>query len=109
MANTIEKQPYESFMIGASIYDVAEVGEGITLLLSTATAIDRDGTDVSATLLDQATLALASDDQGGLDNVLTIRLRAGSDAGTPYKITFKMETDLGNKYEVDVTANVEEK
>jgi hypothetical protein len=108
MPNIVTKQPYESFLIGSSIYDVQEVGEVVDLGNSTATAVDKDGTDVSTTFLDQSTLALDDDASGGTNNVLKIRIRSGTENGSPYTVTFKMQTSRANKYEVDVTVRVEE-
>jgi hypothetical protein len=106
--STVEKQIYESFFIGGSIYNVQQSGEAIVLANSTVVAEDKDGTDVSSTLLSQATKSLGDDENGGTNNVLKIRLQGGTEAASPYKVTFKMETDQANKWEVDILVKVEE-
>lgn len=104
----IEKQPYESFVIAGSILSVMETAEVVLVGSSTVTATDTDGLDVSTTFLDQTSIVVGDDPDGGTDNALEVRIRAGSEAGSPYKVTFQMTTDLTNQYEVDRTVKVKE-
>jgi hypothetical protein len=104
----IEKQPFESFFIGASIYVVQEVGEVILAGLSTVTATDFNGNDVSDTVLDQDSIVVGDDARGGAGNVLKIRIQDGDQESSPYHVSFKMMTDQDNKWEVDVPLWIEE-
>ena len=109
MANKkVKKQPYEAFYISGSIYNVAASGETVDDSNSSVVAEDKDGTDVTSTLLESGTKALADDPNGGTDNMLTMRLQNGTEAASPYKVSFKIQTTDGNKYEVDMDVEVEE-
>ena len=105
--DTVTKQASEIFPIGASIYSSAPT-EKVVLATSVVTAIDKNGSDVSATFLDQTTLELVSDPAGGTDNALQIKVRAGGANLSPYKVTFAMDTDDSNHFEVDVLVVVKE-
>lgn len=109
MANKkVKKQPYEAFYISGSIYNVAAEGETVDLNNSTVVAEDKDGTDVTSTLLESGTKALADDPNGGTDNMLTMRVQAGEEDYSPYKVSFRIQTTDGNKYEVDMDIEIEE-
>jgi nitrogen fixation protein FixH len=99
--DTIKKQAYEEFTIAGDFVDQAESGETAVLVGSEILAIDKDGVDVKATLLDQATKAVD-------DTQLKIKLRAGTADKSPYKITFKIVTSAGNRWEIDVSCRVKE-
>jgi hypothetical protein len=99
--DTIKKQSYEEFTIAGDFVDQAEPGENAVLLGSEVLAEDKDGTDVGTTLLDQTTKAVSS-------TQLRIKLRAGTEDKSPYKITFKIVTSAGNRWEIDVSCRVKE-
>ena len=103
------KQPAEEFYIYGSILHNQDSDETVSLASSSVTAMDLDGTDATATVLDATTKQLY-DDPGGdyTDNALAIRVRAGAVASAPYKITFLLVTSKGNTYEIDVKMAVHE-
>ena len=100
------KQPYESMVAYGGFTNVMEDGETITLGSSTATALDIDEVDASSDIL-QGTPAIYNDADGNPFR-LGIRVVAGVETKSPYKITFKILTNLNNKWEVDCFLNVEE-
>ncbi len=104
------KQTWERYFIAGSILRVQQDGsEKVSLANSVVTAIDNAGDDVSTTLLAQATKTLDNDPKGGyVDNMLSIRLFDGDPDLQPYKVTFRMETTLGNRFEVDMNVGVGE-
>lgn len=103
----IDKQAYEAFFIGGSILKVQTDTETINLANSTVVAEDVNGTDVSSSFLEQATIILGNDSQGTYaNNQLSMRIRDGEESLSPYKVTFRMETTEGNKWEVDRMVNV---
>ena len=104
---TVEKQPYEEFFMGADFVDVLDTDEVLVLASSTIAAVDSDGTDVSATLLQAGSKVLDDSEDGNTDNVLKIRAQAGATANK-YKVTFKTVTDQGNKWEKDIYLKVKE-
>jgi len=95
------KQSWEEFVIAGSLENVIATGEAIDLGSSSVAAVDKNGDDVSTTVLDQGTLI----DDG---YYLKIRCRAGDESLSPYKITFKIPTDAGNKWEIDVKMKIKE-
>ena len=110
----VKKQTWEAFYIAGSILPWQEDGstEVVVAATSTVVAEDVDGTDVSATFMEQATKVLDSDPDGDFtDNMLSMRLKGegGVAADSPFKVTFKMITDEGNQFEVDVMVYVKEK
>jgi len=98
-----EKQSYEEFPIAADFVNVMDSSESLTLSSCAVEAEDKDGSDVSSTVLDQTTLKVDG-------TQLKIVCKAGSESKSPYKITFKGVTDATppNKWEVDVRMEVEE-
>lgn len=108
MSSRIVKQPYERFPLYGSIYKVGETGETVVLATSTVTARDRGNRDVSSSLLVAASKAVVNDPRGGSANALKILITGGTTVGSPYTVTFKMATSLGNLYEVEARVVVEE-
>ena len=102
------KQNYESFFIAADLVDVLESGESIDLSGTTITAIDEDGNDATSIILQTATKALDDSPDGGTNNMVKLRIQAGEEANSPYKITFRIPTDLNNKWEIDTSMRVKE-
>lgn len=96
-----EKQEYEEFVIAGEYEDVMTTGETITDGTSTVTAIDKDGNDVSSTILEQSTKTVDG-------TQLQMRCKAGTYAASPYQITFKAVMSTLNKWEVDVIMWVKE-
>jgi len=106
--DSFSKQPYEAFVIYGDIVDVQLAGEAIAIGNSSVVAEDKDGNDVSTVVLDQSTIAVGDSPDGGTSNILQIQCRAGVGTESPYKVSFKMETDQNNKWEVDVKMKVKE-
>ena len=99
----VTKQSYEAFFIAGSIIKNQEADEVVELATSTVAAQDKDLNDVSGIVLEQATKKLADDPEGNyINNALAIQCKAGAEAASPYVITFYMETNKGNKWEVDM-------
>lgn len=105
---SFEKQNYESFFIAADLVDVLEAGESIDLINSTVVAEDANGTDSTAIVLQTATKALDDSPDGGINNMLKIRVQEGTELNSPYKITFRIPTDLNNKWELDLRLRIKE-
>lgn len=91
---TFARQIYEEFPIAGDYVNVLETGETLVLATSSVLAEDKDGTDVSDTVLDQATKEVSG-------SQLKILVRAGSVSASPYKITFRAVTSNGYKWEID--------
>jgi len=106
---SFEKQNYESFFIAADLVDVLETGEIIDLGSTTIVAVKEDGTtDATNIVLQPLTKTLDDSPDGGSNNMVKIRVQAGVEADSPYKITFKIPTSLNNKWEVDVKLKIKE-
>ena len=97
-----KKQPYEAFTVGANFENVMASTESIVVGTSAVTAEDKYGTDVSDSVLVDGSKAVSG-------FKLQIRVQAGSESASPYKITYKAVTDTGEQYEVDQYMQVEEK
>ena len=105
------KQSWEEYFIAGSILNVQKDGtETVVLLTSSIEAVDKNGDDALATVIDAATKKLDSDPDGSYsDNMLAVRCKAGSEtSGSPYVVTFKMITTEGNKWEVDMKLVIKE-
>ena len=97
-----EKQSYEEFYWGADFDDVVdEDNESIVLGSSSITAYDNTDTE-DTTVYDEATLVVVN------SVILAVRVKAGTEGKSPYKLTYKITTTAGNKYEKDVLMTVEE-
>ena len=97
------KQPSETFPIYGSILHNQESDELVVAASSSVSAVDKDGTDATATVLDESSKQVYTDPGGSYtSNALAIRVRAGTVTAAPYKITFTLVTTKGNTYELDV-------
>ena len=92
------KQSYEDFPISADFSKDMATGE--TLISQTITAIDNAGDDATASILSTPT-------NDGATQAL-IRVFAGTEALSPYKVTFRVVTSIGNKWELDIKMKVKE-
>ena len=108
---TIYKQPWETWIVGADFSKVLQVGEALVNATSDIIAIDEDGVDVAATLLDNASKAVTTADADDIsvtpitNGMLVTRIEGGT-AGAKYLVTYKAVTDAGNQFEIDVKVNV---
>jgi len=91
------KQPAEEFTIAGKFNTVLLTGETIVAASSTITATDKDGTNVS-------TSVLSGKEVDGY--YLKTTVYGGAVASSPYKITFVAVTSLGNTWEVDAKMHV---
>lgn len=99
MPDGFTKQPSEAFTIQASFTNVLDTGETITLGNSTVIALDNAGVDVTATVIFTGSKSV--------DGVyLKAKVQGGTEAASPYKITFLASTSLSNVYEKDVLMTV---
>lgn len=102
-SKSFRKQPNEIFPIYGSILLNQGSGETVDLAESTITVVDKDGTDVTATILDITSKQIFTDPDGNYpNNAVAVVVRAGTAAASPYKITFLLVTSTGNTWEVDV-------
>lgn len=112
----ITKQSYEEFRIHADFGLNMEDGvEALAVGSCTITCVDKDSTDVTATLLDDSTKVVIDGDappdgSGVVNAALQVLIKGGSEAASPYKYTFKGVTDLtpANKWEKDITLKIKE-
>lgn len=111
ITNKSQKQEWERYFISGSIMKVQQTGEVVSLANSSVLAWDNEDTDVSTTLLDQSTKKLDDDPKTcgqSQNNMLSVRVQDGTEDKAPYKVTFRMETNLGNRYEADMRIGVNE-
>jgi len=107
--NNFVKQPNEQFYISGSILNNQASDEKIELAGSSAVITDEDGVDVTTDLKVISSDAISDDPKGDyVDNMYQIGVQAGTAAGSPYKITFLLDTNKNNVYEVDVQMTVRE-
>lgn len=95
------KQSYESFIISANFENNMATGETLVLASCSVSAVDTNGNDVSTTVLDQTSIAVSG-------TKLQVRVRAGVEGSSPYKITFKVVTSIPNQWEKDVQMTITE-
>lgn len=88
------KQPSEQYAISTEFSGALVSGESISTL--TVTAYDEDNNDVTSTIIESSSI-------DGTEGLAVVK--SGTDKET-YKITFLIETSLGNKYEDDQIMNV---
>lgn len=91
------KQPSEEYYIEADYSRVWITSESVTLASSSVTAVNNADEDKTADVLDVGTLAVAPSGKG-----VVFRVKAGLVAESPYKITSKIKTSGGQKWELDI-------
>ena len=100
--HVFSKQPSEEFLIEGDFSK--DIGSGETIVLGTSTVVAEDKTGTAdSSVLDQSAKAISSSLKG-----LVIRVKAGAEDKSPYKITFVIITSLNNKWELDVVMGVSE-
>ena len=97
---SFNKQTWEEFEITGDFSRVMTDGETIESTSSSVVAYDKDGTDVSATIIPVAPTYAAQ--------TVKVFVKAGTNAASPYKITFKVKTNSNNKWELDVRCYVKD-
>jgi len=95
-----QKQPAEKFFFGAQFSNVIDTdNEAIDLSLSTIAAVDSTGVADTSVYV-AGSLAVVA------DTILAVRVQAGVESKSPYKLTYLVTTTLGNKYEKDVLMEI---
>ena len=92
------KQISETFPISVDFSDNMATGE--VILSEVISATDNAGDDVTADVL--------SDPGNDGAQAVTVRVLAGTEALSPYKITFVATTDESNVWELDVLMKIKE-
>jgi len=109
---SFQKQNYEQWFISADLMTtdgaLLEEGENIDLENTTITAIDKDGEDATSDVLQIATKALTDSPDGGTNNAVKVRVQAGVEDLSSYKITFRIPTDRDNRFEIDLKMKLKE-
>ena len=92
------KQISETFPISVDFSDNMATGEIIVSEVISATDVDGD----------DATAGVLSDPGNDGAQAATVRVLAGTEALSPYKITFKATTDEDNVWELDILMKIKE-
>ena len=114
VAEEICKQPWETYLLGADNSHVLEEGEFVLLGASDITAVDKNGADASADVLDNGDKVILTADEEDIttdpitNGMLATRIKAGTEALSKYKITFRAVTSLDNQYETDVRMKIKD-
>jgi len=98
------KQGYESYFIFGNFSEVMEEDETITTW--DIGIVDKAGTDCSETMIESDSPAAGEGDDV---HKLFVRIQGGSEPLSPYKVTMRIVTSLGNKWEVDGNIVIKEK
>lgn len=98
-----EKQGFERYFVHGDFSAVLDADETLDIanINTGVTAADNTGSDVTTTLIDDASKYIDGD-------CLYIRIKDGDEAGSPYKITIRVETSKGNRWEVDGLVKIKE-
>ena len=99
--NYFEKSPWESFTVYGDFSNVMASDETIVLASSSILIEDKNGDDVTDTVL-----VTSSEVVSGF--TLRGRVQAGSESLSPYKITYKAITSASEQYSVEQFMNVKE-
>jgi len=96
------KQPFDSYLIGVNFTNVMDTDEeDIDLSECSISCKDASG-ESDETVYEEGTLSIQS------TTILKVRIQEGEESGSPYKFTFRMVTNSGNKWEKDVKMTVED-
>lgn len=98
------KQPYEKYWVYADFEGVMVEEE--TIASFAGTAVDAEGVDATATLIETGSVQVGTTD--GDTQKVYLRIQAGVQASSPYKFTIRIITSIGNKWEVDGKVKVKE-
>lgn len=90
------KQSYESYLVYGDFSEVMADDEAITDYLCTAE--DANGSDATVIVLTPGSEVIGTGDDYAF---MYVRVRDGEVANSPYKVTIKVTTSTGNKWEVD--------
>lgn len=101
MADKLIKQPFEAHTLEVDFSGKLDADDSLIVGNSTVTALDSNGDDVSASIVEAGSLAVS-----GLS--LFARVKGGTD-GAKYKITFRTTSNKGEKVEHDIDLIIREK
>ena len=98
-----EKQGFERYFVHGDFSAVLDADETLDIgnANTTITAVDNTNVDATATVIDDASKYIDG-------SSLYVRVKDGDEAGSPYKITIKVETSKGKRWEVDGLIKVKE-
>lgn len=88
----IYKQPYEVF--GVTVNFSRNMTKSESVAVGTVTAVDKDKVDATATII-------SGNPSWGTKTVVAT-IMDGDEDKSPYKLTFRCETNTGNKWEDEV-------
>jgi len=114
IAETFYKQPWESYLMGVDFSWAMTEGEILVVGTSTIIAVDKDGLDSSAIVLDNDDKVVTTADSDDItatpvtNAMLVTRIQAGTVALSKYLITYRGITSYGNQYELDLKMSVKE-
>lgn len=107
-----QKQGYEAYTIDFEFDTVLADGEELSATMGdhTVVAVDSEGTDASATVLDDTSKSRVDSENGVVNSTLRIQIKDGEAAKAPYKVTAKVKTTASppNKWEIDMNIKVKE-
>ncbi len=95
---TFYKQPYEEFPVSVDFSE--NMAEAETIIAQTISAVDNVEADATADVLS------APENDGAFGAL--IKVLAGTELLSPYKITFRIITSEGNKWELDILMKIKE-
>ena len=106
----IIKQSYEEFRVDVDFGLNMAAEETLQLGSCSVVCIDKDGVDVTATLLDIAEMTLVTGTESELPLAgLQVLIKGGSEAASKYKYTFKGVTSVGHHWERDISLKIKER
>lgn len=99
-----EKQSYESYFIHGDFSPMMTSPETISTIASLV-VLDNAGEDATDELIESGSPIIGTD-----DDVFKVffRIQNGDSTLSPYKFTVKIETDTGNKWEIDGLIRIKE-
>lgn len=92
------KQPYEEFPVAVDFSESLTAGE--TIVDIAVVASDAKGSDATVAVTVPGTAGISE------NGVVSITVMGGERSLQPYKLTFRCETSLGNKWEKDISMRV---
>ena len=105
------KQSWEEFRIDVDFGNNMDSGEELNLGSCVFTGYDASGATCTTAIADLSTMTLINGSSTGMtSSSLQLLVRAGEEANSPYKLTFKGVTDLSppHKWEKDIAMKIKE-
>lgn len=92
MKDVVYKQPYEVF--GVTVNFSRNMSRSESVAVGTVSVEDKNGTDATSTII--------SGSPSWATKTVVATVMDGSEDNSPYKLTFRCETNTGNKWESEV-------